>query len=238
MSDLTDFGVPSLGDLLTPRLAGLLRKSGTPVRYRDQALIHARGDIKPGLSMVRSGAVRIGNPGRSGSYVVTTVLGPGQCFGEFSLFAALPRTHDAVALGDTVIDQISRAAFESVLAAEPELSGIMLGAVTHRLHAATELIDDMRRLSLPVRAAKLIWQMASASGHFDAVICTQTELAFALGVSRVSSGKALARLQAHTLIEPGYGRILIPDFTRLARWVEAKAELAPLARARPVVKTQ
>jgi len=199
------------------------------VRYRDGALIHARGDIKPGLSMVRSGSVRFGNPGQDGSYFVITVMGPGQCFGEFSLFADLPRTHDAVAIGETVVDQISRPAFDAILAAEPELSRIMLTAVTGRLHSAMELIDDMRRLPLPVRTAKLIWQMSRAAPRPPAdVRCTQTELAFALGVSRVSSGKALAKLQARGLIELGYRRITIPDGKALAEWIRAHAALSPL----------
>ncbi|WP_417494131.1 Crp/Fnr family transcriptional regulator [Maricaulis sp.] len=228
MADLLDFGMTALGDLLTPRLAARLRESGTPVRYPDRALIHARGDIKPGLSMVRSGSVRFGNPGSDGSYIVITVMGPGQCFGEFSLFADLPRTHDAVAIGETVVDQISRAAFDGILAEEPELSRIMLTAVTGRLHAAMELVDDMRRLPLPVRAAKLIWQMSRATERPDRVRCTQTELAFALGVSRVSSGKALAKLQAHGLIRLGYGRIEIPDPAALASWIGARAALSPL----------
>jgi len=229
MADLLDFGMTALGDLLTPRLAARLREGGTPVRYADRALIHARGDIKPGLSMVRSGSVRFGNPGSDGSYIVITVMGPGQCFGEFSLFADLPRTHDAVAIGETVVDQISRAAFDAILDEEPELSRIMLTAVTGRLHAAMELIDDMRRLPLPVRAAKLIRQMAAATGRRDHIRCTQTELAFALGVSRVSSGKALGRLQALGLVEPGYGQIAIPDPAQLAAWIKTHAELEPLS---------
>ena len=229
MADLLDFGMTALGDLLTPRLAARLREGGTPVRYPDRALIHARGDIKPGLSMVRSGSVRFGNPGSDGSYIVITVMGPGQCFGEFSLFADLPRTHDAVAIGETVVDQISRAAFDAILDEDPELSRVMLTAVTGRLHAAMEMLDDMRRLPLPVRAAKLIWQMSRSSPHPSACVrCTQTELAFALGVSRVSSGKALAVLQKLDLVEPGYGQIGIPDRERLEAWIGARAKLSAL----------
>ncbi|WP_417483924.1 Crp/Fnr family transcriptional regulator [Maricaulis salignorans] len=231
MADLLDFGMTALGDLLTPRLAERLRAGGTPVRYPDRALIHARGDIKPGLSMVRSGSVRFGNPGSDGSYIVITVMGPGQCFGEFSLFADLPRTHDAVAIGDTVVDQISRTAFDAILAEEPELSRIMLTAVTGRLHAAIEMIDDMRRLPLPVRTAKLIRQLAAASGRRDHARCTQSELAFALGVSRVSSGKALGRLRALGLVEPGYGEVVITDPARLSDWIRTHAELEPLSPA-------
>ena len=225
MADLLDFGMTALGDLLTPRLAQRLRAGGSPVRYADRALIHARGDVRPGLSMVR-----FGNPGSDGSYIVITVMGPGQCFGEFSLFADLPRTHDAVAIGETVVDQISRTAFDAILAEEPELSRIMLTAVTGRLHAAMELIDDMRRLPLPVRAAKLIWQMSRSSSRPSACVrCTQTELAFALGVSRVSSGKALAVLQKLGLVEPGYGQIGIPDRDRLEAWISARAKLSALS---------
>ena len=183
--------------------------------------------------MVRSGAVRFGNAGSDGSYVVITLMGPGQCFGEFSLFADLPRTHDAVAIGETVVDQINRAAFDAILAVEPELSRIMLTAVTGRLHAATELIDDMRRLPLPVRAAKLLWQMSRASTRSGGPVrCTQTELAFALGVSRVSSGRALAVLHKLGLVKPGYGQIGVPDRDRLQAWISARAKLSALPARR------
>ncbi len=228
MADLIEFGGWPLMDLLPGRLRACLRKAANPVRYQDGALIHAGGDAKPGLSIVHQGAVRFGNPGEDGSYVTTSILGPGHCFGEATLFAGLPRTHDAVAVGDTVVDQIGKKRFDQIFNAEPELSRIMLVATTRRLYTALEFMDDLRRLPLRARTAKLIATMADASKTEGVVECNQTDLAFTLGVSRVSAGTALGGLQKDRLIKLGYGKIYIPNRKRLDDWIADHIGFAPL----------
>ena len=103
------------GAPLSSALMARLTKAAIRVTYRDGELVHARGDAKPGLSIVHSGAVRFSNPGLDGSVITTGILNPGQFFGEATLFAGLPRTHDAVAVGPTVIDQVSKKRFDQVL---------------------------------------------------------------------------------------------------------------------------
>jgi len=115
MSDLWDLGSPALLDLLPENTLIALRERANHIVYKDGQLIHERGDLKPGLSIVHSGKVRFGNPGSDGSYVTTALFGEGHCFGEFTLFANLPRTHDAVAVGETVINQIDAASIDRLL---------------------------------------------------------------------------------------------------------------------------
>ena len=231
MADLHDFNSLPMMSLLPDRLAARLREVAVAARFGDGETIHSRGDVKPGLSIIASGAVRFAIPGADGSYVTTSVLGEGHCFGEATLFAHLPRTHDAIAVGETVIEQIAKPRFDRIFDEEPTLSRLMLEATTQRLYSVLDFMDDLRRLPLPVRAAKLIASMARSAKHADEVECNQTDLAFTLGVSRVSIGKTLSRLQDEGIIRLGYGRISVPDRGALETWIAAHAPIQPLLRS-------
>ena len=230
MADLLEFGAQPLTDLLSEALRQRLEAAAACVSYDDGETIHARGDLKPGLSIVSKGAVRFAIPGADGSYVTTSVLGPGHCFGEATLFARLPRTHDAIAVGDTSISQISKTQFDRILDDEPELARRMLEATTQRLYSVLDFLDDVRRVPLKVRAAKLISGMARTSKRPGMIEGNQSDLAFTLGVSRVSIGKALAALQQEEILALGYGYVFVPDLARLERWIAARSPLQPLVQ--------
>lgn len=218
MADLLDFGSTPLLSILPEAIGARLRAAASVVEYDDGETIHSRGDAKPGLSIIRSGAVRFANPGEDGSYVTTSILGEGHCFGEATLFARLPRAYDAIAVGETVIEQVSKTRFDRIFNEEPDLARALVIAVTHRLYAILDFLEDIRRLPLDVRAAKLIAGMARTAKQEAEVECSQSDLAFTLGVSRVSIGKALARLQNEGLITLGYGRIGVTDREKLVDW--------------------
>jgi CRP-like cAMP-binding protein len=229
MADLLFSDAPGIVELMPQALASRVRAAAKPTRYRDGQLIHARGDLQRGLSIVRSGAVRFGNPGVDGSYVTTTVMGPGQSFGEFTLFGDMPRTHDATAVGATVVDHLDHARVNRLLVESPELWRILLVATTKRLHDALELLDDFRRLPLPALTAKLLLTLPPSQEDPAVVQCNQADLASTLGVSRVSIGKALAHLQKAGLLVLGYRTITIRDRAVLKSWVARHRVLSPLA---------
>ena len=107
------------------------------------------GDTNSGPCIVRTGAVRVGNQGKDGSYLTTSILTPGQCYGEFTLLAGLPRTHEMVAIGVTAIDEIGKDRFLTLYEARPELADALLKISLVRNHSLLEFMDDMRRLPPP-----------------------------------------------------------------------------------------
>ncbi|WP_375203933.1 Crp/Fnr family transcriptional regulator [Hyphococcus sp.] len=230
MADLLDFGSTPLLSLLPEAIAARLSAAASVVEYDDGETIHSRGDAKPGLSIIRIGAVRFANPGADGSYVTTSILGEGHCFGEATLFARLPRAYDAIAVGETVIEQITKPRFDRIFDEEPDLARALVIAVTRRLYSVLDFLEDVRRLPLDVRTAKLIAGMERSARHEGVVECNQSDLAFTLGVSRVSIGKALARLQDEGLISLGYGSIEVSDRKSLHDWVAARLPVEPLMR--------
>lgn len=229
MPDLIERRSPALMELVDPALGDALRAASVLVKYVDGQIIHSRGDKKPGLSIVKSGAVRVGTIGLDGSFQTVSVLGVGQSFGEHTVLAGLPRTHDVSAAGSAEIYQMTAPVFMRLVEAHAELTSILLKVSLIRSHGLLEQIDDMRRLTLPVRLAKLLMSIRGEVAEGRArVTCRQSELAYTLGVSRVALGNAVKRLTKTGLIVPGYGYVTIMDIGRLSGWVAAQSKIAPL----------
>jgi len=220
----------SLRDLLPAALMDELRQEGRRVTYPDRRLIQQRGDRRPTFSIVDSGQVLAGNVGADGTFVMTSLMNPGDHFGEFTLFAGLPRTQNLWAIGETTICHINGRAFQAIFDREPRLPRALLTVTLRRLHSLVEFMDGQRRWPLPVRIAHLL--MTSVPGDATPtrheVRCRQEDLAHMLGVSRVAVGKALKALQSEALVLMGYGSIVLPDIRRLSLWIERYRQVTPI----------
>lgn len=78
-----------------------------------------RGDPPCGLYAVPSGSLTIGAVDEHGKEALLTAAGPATWFGEIALFDGLPRTHDAIALEDTLLLHVPQAALLALLDAAP-----------------------------------------------------------------------------------------------------------------------
>ena len=228
MLDNIDFEVPEFWDALPQHIQKELAKIAVLKFYSDGQLIHSRGDDKPGLSIVKSGAVKVGTYGVNGDFLATAIIGSGHVFGEFTLFAGLPRTHDVSAVGSAEIYQVPKSGFMKLFETHREILQALFVTTLHRSHALLERMDDMRRLPLDVQAAKLIFSIAARVDRGGFIQMRQIELAYMLGVSRVSIGKALKDLEKLKLIELGYGQIAILDFEKLDQWIEKHSAIMRL----------
>ena len=74
------------------------------------------------------------------------------------------------------------------------------------------------------RTAKILLIMMQTAGGGTAYKCRQSDIAFALGISRMSTSKALQYLSGLGLVELGYGQIKVPNPERLTRWIKAQTE--------------
>jgi len=222
MIDLISSHAPNFMSMLPASVAENLKQTATLMHYADGQLIQNRGDAKPGISIVKSGSAQGGVYGEDGAFVMAFVLGPGQIFGEFTMYAGLPRTHDMIAMGPTDIYQLSASRFTKLYEREPAISLAMLSTALIRTHLLLEILDAMRRLPVRERTAKILLTMMQSAGSSSAFKCRQSDLAFTLGVSRMSLSTALKQLTALGLIETGYGEVRLPDPDRMADWVARK----------------
>ena len=232
MPDLIQLKSPTLMDLIPPEIQLAISQSANLVKYSDGQLIHSRGSSNRGLSIVQSGAAQIGVMGVDGKFVIVGRLRPGESFGEFTLYTELPRTHDVSAAGVTEILQISESQFLRLEKRFPQLTLAILKSSLTRNYLLLEALDDLRRLTLKQRTAKIILSMsyAATNGEHDSVTveCRQQELADTLGVSRVSLNTTLKQLAQTGLIEPAYTSIVVPSVQGLESWIATHCSTTPL----------
>lgn len=208
-----------LGSLISSRLFETLLAHGSRKRYVDGQLIHSRGEREAGLSIIISGSVRFGIYSEGGEYIQTGFMSAGDCFGEATLFAQRNRAYDAESVGQTEILDISKTRFQMLLEKYPELSTALLLTITNRLYYVLDFVDDLRALSVEARVARQILRhQLSASKGSNFISIRQSDLAYSLGLSRVSVGKALDSLKRGGAVSLGYGKIEIVDRELLARW--------------------
>lgn len=213
---------PTFFSMLNEPVKQALLEDGALVQYQDKQLVHQRGSDKAGLSIVIEGAVYAGITDSDGKQLIVAMLGKGHCFGEFSLFSELNRTHDISSIGNTTLCQIQKTVFFRLLQQYPEITEALLKTSLARLHILLESMDALRRLPLPEKTIKMILIMSYTSGFEDVIPCRQEELANTIGVSRVAMGKALKQLQLEGLLEQAYGKIIIQGRDKLETWLSAR----------------
>jgi len=219
----SDTSLPRITKLISSELDAKLHALAHSRTYGDGQIIHSRGDIKPGLSIVRKGAAHVGTFGKDGSFVSITVLGVGQTFGELTLFAALPRTQDITAVGATKIDQIPGPKFLALYEKEPTLSHALMMIALMRSHALVESLTDGRRMNISIRLAKTLLDLCQGDRGSAHITIRQTDLAATLGVSRYTVNKTLKTLGKTGFIALGYGEIKIPDLDGFRNWTETRS---------------
>jgi len=219
-----------LADFLRPDLMDRILKTGVKRRFADGQMIQQRGDADSHMSIVTAGKVVAGNMGLDGSFLASALLYPGEHFGDFTLFAGMPRSQNLWAQGPTEITQIGGNKFLALMEEEPAIARALLAISTLRNYELVEFLDVQRRLSLPARISRLLLTSVEPDAKSETIECRQEDLAVMLGVSRVAVGKALKKLAMDGLVELGYGRIRLPNVKRLRARVTEEFQLLPLQR--------
>jgi CRP-like cAMP-binding protein len=200
---------------------------GRCIEYQDNEVIHSRGDLLSGLSIVYSGQVKVGNYGFDGHYQLTTILEKGETFGEFTLYADLPRTHNAEAINRTQVIQMSVAQYTAFISHHPEAEKMLLSSLAKKLHQALESLDDVLRLPTYVRLAKMLFNL-SKQQQSQTLKIKQKQCAQFLGVTVLSAHKALKNLKKEQLIRTAYGVIYIENIQVLQAWLQQQSSILPV----------
>lgn len=223
MFDFSQFQPTPYLDLLSEPAVAKLRAVGNRRTLSEGQFLHSRGDEKPGISIIEDGAAQAGIYGADGSFILTSYIGAGHTFGEFTVFTDLPRTHDISAVGDTTILEVPAARFLSLCEDEPVYLRALLQTTLMRSHLLLEMLHAIRSLPLMQRTAQFLLILAPGGPAAPTLRFRQSDLASTLGVSRASMNQALADLQSEQLIERGYGQVKIRDRARLSQWLSARA---------------
>lgn len=156
------------------------------------------GDEGTELFVVLDGKIKLGHSASDGRETLLAILGPGQMFGELSLFDPGPRSATATAVVDTKVASLSHDALLPIIAEHPEVSRALLFQLATRLRRTNEVVGDLVFSDVPGRVAKALVDLANRFGKkTDKGIdvnhdLTQEELAQLVGASRETVNKALA----------------------------------------------
>lgn len=208
---------------LDAEAAVALRASMTERRIPRGSVIFAEGEDGDRMYVILDGKVKLGHTSTDGRESLLAVLGPGEMFGELSLFDPGPRTATATALTDTVVVGLGHENLRPWLAGRPEVAEALLAALAQRLRRTNEAMADLVFSDVPGRVAKALLELADKFGEQvpDGVLVrhdlTQEELAQLVGASRETVNKALADFAHRGWIRLEGKSVLICDSERLAR---------------------
>ena len=182
-----------------------------PRRLNDGESLFVRGGAADGLCCVTAGALRIGTLNDQGQLTVLAHLEPYQWFGEISIIDGLPRTHDAVADGDTQVLVVPRAGLLALVEHQPGLWRELARLACRKLRVTFSVLEELAQLPLEERVLRRLRLLAQGYGSRDVprqrIRLGQEALAQMLGVSRQSVNKALKSLEAQGVLRLHYSEI-------------------------------
>ena len=208
---------------LDDEAAQALRSTMTRVEVpRGEAIFH-EGDPGDRLYVIVEGKIKLGRASGDGRENLLAVLGPGEMFGELSLFDPGPRNAAGTAVADTVLLGMGTDDLDEWLRGRPEVARHLLRALARRLRRTNEALADLVFSDVPGRVAKQLLELAKRFGdraddgvhvHHD---LTQEELAQLVGASRETVNKALADFASRAWLRLDGKSVIILDPERLAR---------------------
>ena len=186
-------------------------------------VIFAEGDQGDRLYVITKGKVKLGTHATDGRENLLAVLGPGEMFGELSLFDPSPRQATAVALTDSVLLGLANDALQPWLTGRPEVSITLLKALARRMRKGHGALSDLVFTDVPGRVAKAIIELGGRFGtkkddglHVNHEL-TQEELAQLVGASRETVNKALADFASRGWVKLEPRAVIILDYERLTK---------------------
>ena len=159
---------------------------------RGQILV-AQGDPSDSLFMVLHGALAVR---RAGALEPIAELRAGELVGEIGFFGNMPRTADVVAIRDTSVMVLTRAAYQQLAADAPAIVEALLAALAQRFARETARLTPMRA-SPKARTVALI-----DAGHEpvpaaferrirEGLTAAEAEILCAAGLQQMFPGRAL-----------------------------------------------
>ncbi len=213
---------PLLSALDEPTASKLI-ESMTPERFERGEVIFHEGRPGDSLYVIVSGKVKLGRTSADGRESLISILGPGEMFGELSLFDPGPRLTSAMVVADVELISLGNNDLRGFILDHPEVAMQMLAGLAHRLRRTNEGMSDLVFTDVPGRVAKALLDLSRRFGrktdHGVKVShdLTQEELAQLVGASRETVNKALADFAQRGWLSLGAKSVTLIDLERLRR---------------------
>jgi len=203
--------------------AATLRASMAMVKVSKGHTLFKEGDAGDRLFVVVGGKLKLGTSSIDGRENLLSILGPGDMFGELSLFDPGPRTATATAITDARVLALAHDQVIGLVTQHPQVSLELLARLAQRLRRTNEVLADLVFSDVPGRVAKALMDLGSRFGvqkddglHVNHDL-TQEELAQLVGASRETVNKALADFAARNWVRLEPRAVVVLDYERLSK---------------------
>lgn len=210
-----------------------------PIRLGQGEQLFSLGDSAEELFIVVSGKVKLTRSSKQHQPLLTTprrggrpmirptresllwLFGPGDMFGELSIFDQGTRSTTATAMIDSELLTISASQMHDLMTRHHDVTAAMLHQLAHRLRRANDSMSGLVLSDVPGRLAFVLLNLADSFGQSTQRgidvrhDLTQSELAQMVGASRETVNKVLTDFKARRWIEVHPNSILIKDLDRL-----------------------
>jgi CRP/FNR family transcriptional regulator, cyclic AMP receptor protein len=212
-----------LFEALNEEDASALRAGIINVHLNRGERLFSEGDAGDKLYIILEGKIKLTKAAPDGRENLLSVHGPGEMFGELSLFDPIPRTSSATAVTSARLAGLAHDDLRTWLSSRPEVAMNMLQALAQRLRRINDVKADLVFTDVPGRVAKALLDLADRFGvmtpegvqvNHD---LTQEELAQLVGASRETVNKALADFTARGWIQLAAKSVLVTDTDRLRK---------------------
>ena len=200
-----------------------LRQSMVALKLNKGQVLFKEGQDGDRLYVVVHGKIKLGTTSADGRENLLSILGPGEMFGELSLFDPEPRTSTATAVTDARLVSLAHEAVIGLVTTNPQTSLELLRRLAQRLRKSNEVLADLVFADVPGRVAKAIMDLGERFGvmkeeglHVNHDL-TQEELAQLVGASRETVNKALADFAARGWVKLEPRAVLVTDVERVTK---------------------
>ena len=204
-------GMPLFAGLSITQYEALAR-IGVRRSCRKGERLFSEGDEGTGFYMVVTGRVKIFKVSVEGKEQILHLFGPGESFGEVSVFTGQGFPADAVTSVQTVLLFFPRVAFSALIQKDPTLALNMLAQLSGRLRHFAGLIEDLSLKEVPGRLAKYLLYLSDGKGDGEVALdVSKGQLASLLGTIPETLSRILARMHRQGVIRLRGSQIQILD---------------------------
>ena len=200
-----------------------LHASMDSVKINKGGFLFKEGDRGEHVYIIIEGKLKLGTSSSDGRENLLSILGPGEMFGELSLFDPGPRTATATAVTDARLLSLAHDQVIGWVSEHPKVSLQLLGRLAQRLRRSNEVLADLVFSDVPGRVAKAIMDLGErfgvkkADGLYVNHDLTQEELAQLVGASRETVNKALADFAGRGWVRLEPRSVVVLDIDRLSK---------------------
>jgi len=156
---------PGLLSGLPEHLSAGLFDSATPAQLSADEVLFLAGDAGDGCYRIEDGLLKVTMVSRAGTERILAFLGPGAIVGELSIIDGLPRSASVIAVRNSALNFISRAAFEDFAKKHPEVYKSLVTLIAARLRETDAVIAAGSFLPLRGRVACTLLELAQDFGQ-------------------------------------------------------------------------